>query len=146
MTMFDPFADVTRLRHQISRLLDDAPAAAKPLENGRVFHPSVDLFENEDALELRLDLPGVDRNKIDVQLTGDELVVRAERLWVKPAKGGCLHQERPHGQFMRVLRLPIAVQHDAVEANYRDGVLTVHLPKAETLKPRRVAVRTEESG
>src|SRR5690349_5427430 len=113
MSLFDPFADLTRLRQQIDRLYDEA-APARSQETGRIWRPAVDLFEDEDALTLKVDVPDIDRESLDVQLTGDELVVRGERKWVPPQKGGCLHSERPHGQFHRAFRLGIPLQHDAV--------------------------------
>jgi HSP20 family protein len=137
MSMFDPFADLVRLRHQFDRLLEDAPLVR---DAGRVWRPAVDLFEDDEALVLEVDLPGVDQSKLDVQLTGEELLIRGERPWMKPEKGSCVHTERPYGQFHRSFRLQVPVQSDAVDATYRDGVLTVRLPKADAVKPRRIAV------
>jgi len=146
MAVFDPFADLTRLRTQMERMIDDSAPATKNHDNNRVWRPAVDLFEDADALMLRVDLPDVDREKLDIQLAGEELVIRGERRWVAPEKGACVHSERPYGAFQRAFRLGIPVQHDAVEATYRDGVLTVRLPKAETIKPRKVVIRTESEG
>jgi len=146
MSIFDPFADVTRLRRQIGRLLDETPTGAGAAENGRVWSPAVDLYEDEDALSLRIDLPGVNQESLDVQLTGEELVVQGERKPEVPGTGTCVYAERPYGRFRRSLRLAIPVQHDAVEATYREGVLTVRLPKAESLKPRKVQVKAEPEG
>jgi len=143
MSMFDPFADISRMKHQLDRIFDEAAHGQRGQEGGRVWRPAVDLFEDADALTLKIDLPDVDREKIDVQLTGEELVIRGERAAAVPAGGACLHSERPYGQFHRALRVNIPVQHDGVEAAYRDGVLTVRLPKAETVKPRKVAIRAE---
>lgn len=140
MALFDPFADMTRLRQQIDRLVDDATPAARAPEQARGWRPAVDVFEDDEAFTLKLDVPDSDREKLDVQLTGEELVIRGERRWTAPAKGACAHSERPYGQFQRVFRLGVPLQHDAVQASYRDGVLTVVLPKADTVKPRKVPV------
>src|SRR5688500_13684419 len=140
-SLFDPFADLTQLRRQLERTIDEQSGSQR--ETGRVWRPAVDLFEDEDALTLKLDLPGVDRDAVDVQLTGEELTVRGGRRWVAPEQGGCVHLERPHGQFSRVFRLGVPVQHDAVEATYRDGVLTVRLPKSEAVKPKKVTVKLD---
>jgi HSP20 family protein len=148
MSLLDPFADLTRLRQQIDRLMQDEGRQARPQasESVRVWRPAADLFEDQDALTLLVDLPGAVRDSLDVQLTGDELVVRGERKWHTPEGSACVHQERPHGQFQRVFRIGVPLQHDAVEAGFRDGVLTVRLPKAETVKPRKVAVKSESEG
>lgn len=143
MSLFDPFADLSRLRHQIDRLVDESQRSVRPQESGRVWRPGVDLFESEEALTLQVDLPGVERASLDVQLTGDELVVKGERKAVVPEQAACVHSERPYGQFQRAFKIGIPVQNNAVEAVYRDGVLTVRVPKAETVKPRKIEVRTE---
>ena len=143
MTMFDPFADLTRLRQQIGRMVDEAAPAPQRREESRVWRPSVDVFEDSDAFTLKLDLPEIDNSTLDVQLTGEELVIRGERKPSLPAGGTLVHAERPHGRFQRAFRLGVPLQHDAVQATYREGVLTVRLPKAETVKPRKVAVQIE---
>ncbi len=144
MTVFDPFADLTRLRQHIDRLVDEAaPAHSASGERSRVWRPAVDVFEDEDGLTLKLDVPEAERASLDVQLSGEELTVRGERKWSQPEKGGAIHSERPYGQFHRAFRLGYPVQADAVQATYRDGVLTVRLPKAEAVKPRKVSVQVD---
>lgn len=139
MSVFDPFADMTRLRNQLSRFMDDAQPA--PAERERLWRPPVDVHEDQDAVTLQLDLPAVARESLDVQVTGEELVIRGERKWVKPTNGTVLHSERPYGQFHRAFRLGIPVQQSDVAATYRDGVLTIRLPKSEAVKPRRIEVK-----
>lgn len=142
MTLFDPFADLTRLRRQIERSVDDAISGPRQDGQGRFARPAADIFESEEGFTVRLDLPGIDRSSIDVQLVGEELVIRAERKWVKPEKGACVHAERPYGEFTRVFRVGVPVKSEGVQALYRDGVLTVELPKADTVKPRRIEVQS----
>jgi HSP20 family protein len=146
VSMFDPFADLTRLRQQIDRMVQESAPQARPEERGRVWRPAVDVFEDEDAVTVNLDLPGVDRETIDIQVTSEELVITGERKWVAPEKGGCVHSERPHGQFHRAFRLGIPVDHEGVQASFRDGVLTVRLPKSAAVKPRKVAIQTDTQG
>lgn len=143
MSVFDPFADMTRLRHQLSRFIDDAQPATT--ERERLWRPPVDVYEDQDAITLQIDLPAVERESLDVQVTGEELVIRGERKWVKPADGAALHSERPYGQFHRAFRLGIPVQQSDVAATYRDGVLSVRLPKSEAVKPRRIEVKHTDS-
>jgi HSP20 family protein len=142
MSIHDPFADVARLRQRIERLFDEStPPSGRAQDAGRILRPPVDLFEDDDQLVLKVDLPGIDQEKLDIQITGEELVVRGERPW-DAQQQGCVHTERPHGQFHRAFRLGIPVQNDRVSAAYKDGVLTVVLPKAETTKPRKIEVGT----
>src|SRR5579862_3662793 len=115
MSVLDPFADLTRLRQQVERLVDESGAPggapygpgtpARAQESRRVWRPAVDVFEDADSLTLLVDLPGADRQSLDVQLTGEELVIRGERRWSAPEKGACTHSERPYGQFQRVFRI-----------------------------------------
>jgi HSP20 family protein len=141
MAIYSPFGEMDRMRQRIERLFDEGGAAREPVS--RVWRPLVDLFEDEDQLVLKVDLPGIDQNTLDVQLTGEELTIRGDRPWVQPEKGGAVHSERPFGQFHRGFKLGIPVQHDQVQAGYKDGVLTVTLPKADTMKPKKIAVSAE---
>lgn len=139
MTLFDPFADHTRLRSQLDQMFDES---ARTRESGRVWRPAVDVFEDENAFTLRMDVPGADAEKLDVQLTGEELIVRGERSWAAPDDATCLHSERIYGQFQRAFKLGVPVQSDAVEADFAEGVLKIRIPKAESLKPRKVVVKS----
>lgn len=143
MSVFDPFSDLSRLGQQISRLVEERAGSVERGQEGRLWRPAVDVFEDAEALTVRLDLPGIDRARLDVQFTGEELVIRGERPWSAPEQGACVHAERPHGQFHRAFRVAVPIQAEAVEAAYRDGVLTVVLPKSEAVKPRKIAVRTD---
>ena len=104
---------------------------------------TVDIYESADEVEVYLDLPGLDRESIDVQLTGENLVVHGERHPMKREGGHFVHVERPEGAFQRSFTLGVPVDADKVQAAYRDGVLTITLPKAETVKPRKVEIKAE---
>jgi len=142
MTVFDPISDLARLRRQIDRVFLDAPGSesAEAAPAARHWRPPADLHEDEEKLEVVLDLPGVEESSIDVQLTGDELVIHGERPWIRREKGGPVHTERPFGQFHRVFRVGVPVQSEGVSAEFAHGVLTVTLPKADVVKPRRVPI------
>ena len=142
LTLFDPFADLTHLRRQINRLLDDSTPAPRTEAPARPWAVPVDLIEEEEAVVVKMDLPGVDQASLDVNLNQDELRISGERPWKAPETGKCVHTERPHGQFYRAFRLGIPVQADTVTASYKEGVLTVRLPKADVAKPRRVEVKS----
>ena len=142
----DPFSDISAVRDRINRLLEEAqaPAAEARHATSRVWRPLVDIYETADDVEVFLDLPGLDRDSIDVQLTGENLVVHGERLPLKREGGHYVHVERPEGAFQRSFTLGVPVDPDKVQASYRDGVLTITLPKAEAVKPRKVQVKAEE--
>lgn len=105
--------------------------------------PSLDLCETGQAVEARIDLPGVDPKEVDIQISGNVLTIRGERKSEREEKGATWHRvERRLGGFCRSVILPCAVKEEAVEANYRDGVLTITMPKTEETKARRIEVKT----
>jgi HSP20 family protein len=109
---------------------------------GRV-SPSLDLAETDQAIEARLDLPGVDPKEIDIQINANMLTVSGQRKEEKEEKGKTYHRvERRAGSFSRSVSLPCAVKEEAVEAKYHDGVLTITMPKTEEAKSRKIEVKT----
>jgi HSP20 family protein len=105
--------------------------------------PSLDIAETDRTVEAKLDLPGVKPKEIDIQLNGNMLTVSGERKEEKDEKGKTYHRvERRCGNFSRSITLPCAVQEDEVAAEFRDGVLTITLPKTEEAKTRKIAVKS----
>ena len=98
--------------------------------------PRLDISETDKALEVVADLPGMEKKDINVSLDGDLLTIKGEKKEVKETKDKHYHSiERRSGSFYRALRIPVEVQNDKIEANFKDGVLTLTLPKAkETAK------------
>lgn len=146
---FNPFAEVTTLRDQVNRLFDDASqprGEGNQVGSPRMWAPLVDVSENENEVTVRLDLPGVDRESVDVQLTGDTLVIRGERRFERREGESCIHLERPFGTFQRSFNLSVPVQSDRVNAAYKEGVLTVTLPKQEAVKPRKIQIQAGSDG
>jgi len=110
-------------------------------ETERTSAPALDVAEDKDNYRVRVELPGLQRENIDVSLNDGALVITGERKAEAPEEGTVIHrQERHFGKFSRALTLPSAVAADKVKAAFRDGVLTVTLPKAEEAKPKTIAV------
>jgi HSP20 family protein len=104
------------------------------LEEGATlsWSPRLDVSETDKALEIVADLPGMDKKDINVSLDGDLLTIKGEKKEVKEKKDKHFHTiERRSGSFYRALRLPVAVESDKIEANFKDGVLTLTLPKSK---------------
>jgi HSP20 family protein len=97
-------------------------------------------------LAVRLDLPGVDRDSVDVQLSGETLSIRGERRFERREGESYIHLERPFGTFQRTFNLSVPVQSDKVNASYKEGVLTVTLPKQEAVKPRKIQIQGNSDG
>lgn len=105
--------------------------------------PSLDLSETDSAVEVRMDLPGIKPEEIDIHLTDNTLTVSGERKEEKEEKGKTFHRvERRQGSFSRTVTLPCCVDDAKVDAQYKDGVLTIKMPKSEEARARKVKVHT----
>lgn len=104
----------------------------------------VNVFENETAFVVEVELPGVDEKDVEVKLTGDELTITAERKHDKETKAGDYHRVESHfGRFSRTLRLPESLNTEAIDARFKRGVLTLTVPKAPERTPQKIAIRAE---
>jgi HSP20 family protein len=105
--------------------------------------PNLDVSETDQAIEVRLELPGIDPKDVDIQVSGNLLTVSGQRREEREEKGKTWHRtEIRTGSFSRTVTLPNAVKEDAAEARYRDGVLTITLPKTEEAKAHKIKVKT----
>jgi HSP20 family protein len=141
----DPHADVSAVQDRLNRLLEEAQALPREgrAPNPRIWRPPVDIYETADEVRIYLDLPGLQQESINIHLTGETLTVNGERRQEQREGSLAVHAERVEGAFHRSFTLGIPVQVDNVQASYRDGVLVITLPKAETVKPRKVEVELE---
>lgn len=106
--------------------------------------PSLDLSETDNEIEVHLDLPGFKPDEIDVDLSRDVLTIRGEHKEEKEEKeeGRRYHRiERRRGSFQRIVHLPSMVQQDKIDASFKDGVLTIKMPKAEESKSKKIPVK-----
>jgi len=111
------------------------------LFEARTWTPALEVHEDKDAYTIRAELPGLKREEIEVSIQDGALVISGERKAEAAKEGTEIHrQERFYGKFSRMLTLPTAVAGDKVTASYKDGLLTVTVPKAEEAKPRQVSV------
>ena len=144
ITRFSPFlADLATptlrsFENAISQLLNE-PTAARP------WTPAVDIRETENALIVKADLPEVDEKDIDIRIENGTLALKGERKFEKDetGKGGYHRIERSYGTFARYFTLPETVDAEKVGAEFKNGVLTVTLPKKETAKPRTIKVAVQ---
>ena len=106
------------------------------------FSPHLDLSETDNALEVRMDVPGIKPADIDIQVSGNMLTISGERKEEKEEKGRTFHRlERRSGCFSRSVLLPCAVQEDKIEARYAEGVLTIALHKTEQARTKKIKVQ-----
>jgi HSP20 family protein len=144
VTRYNPFADVEdfpaglRLfQDTVNRLLSE-PSSARP------WAPAVDILETENELVLKADVPEVELKDIDIQIENNSLTLRGERKFEANGDGGYHRIERGYGSFVRAFTVPNTVDTEKVRADYKDGVLTVMLPKKEMAKPRQVRIEARQ--
>jgi HSP20 family protein len=132
-------ADKQELQVQQKREVDKGQEATTP---ARAFMPNADIFETEDALTVVLEMPGVDRDHIDIGLDNGILTVEGKIDFGKYEGLQPVYSEYNIGPFRRSFRISSQIDQDKIKAEMRDGVVTLTLPKAEEAKPRRIEVRT----
>ncbi|MGE5195574.1 MAG: Hsp20/alpha crystallin family protein [Deltaproteobacteria bacterium] len=138
--IWDPWREIGQLQNEMNRML--AGARAYSGYGPREF-PPVNLYVNDQDLLLTLEIAGIDPSKVDVTVTGDTVAVRGERTAEAVGHGESFHRrERPVGKFSREVQLPFEVDPSKTEASYERGVLTVRMSRPESLKPRKVTVKS----
>jgi HSP20 family protein len=106
--------------------------------------PAVNVWEDNEAVIVEAELPGLDLKDLEIYVTGNnQLAIKGERKPVKVEKGVWHRQERGFGSFVRVLTLPVEVNREKVEARFENGVLVVKLAKHEAARPRKITVKAE---
>lgn len=147
LTRFTPFrsplADVAVLQNRLNSIFSDfarSDGETEALAMGS-FIPPVDIYEDNQQLTLKLEVPGIPENNLDVRVENQTLTVRGERSFDKNEKEENFHRiERRYGSFTRSFTLPQTVDTNSIRASYEHGVLTIHLAKKEAAKPRQVKV------
>jgi HSP20 family protein len=131
-----------QLRHEMDRLWSGFLGAVPdgPWSGVVRGQPAANVWEEAGALRVEMEVPGVKSDQLDITVAGGELLMRIQRPDVQQDGVVYHRRERPVGQFTRVLRLPVEVDANHIEADLRDGVLSITLPKAESAKPRKITV------
>lgn len=139
-----PFREMSRMQDMMDRLFEDAvfrPWGWRRAEGFGMI--PVDIYETSDEYTIKAPMPGVTADKMEVTYEAGVLTVQGEVSEEKAAQGECLVQERRYGKFSRSIGLPGTIQPEKIVAGLRDGVLTLRVPKAEEVKPKRISVKVE---
>jgi HSP20 family protein len=138
---WEPFRGVTTLQDQINHLFNDAFERTGEQSNLSAWAPAVDIYETEQELVVKADLPDVDPKDLDIRVENNILTIRGERKFEKKVnEENYLRVERSFGSFARSFTLANTVNPDAIKAEYQNGVLTLTIPKREEAKPKQVKV------
>ena len=134
LSHYDPLAGFRQFEDAFTRFFTEP-------QSNRPWSPSVDIYETENELVLKADLPDVDQKNIDVRVENQTLTIAGERKFEKADSSKGYHRiERNYGTFVRSFAVPNSFDTDHINASYRNGVLSVSLPKKEAAKPRQIKV------
>ncbi len=148
ITRWDPFRGVSTFQEQMNRLFEDTFLRGRPDESALTsWAPAVDIYETEHELVVKTDLPDINEKELDVRVENNVLTIRGERKFEKSvSEDNYLRVERSYGSFSRSFSLANTVNTEAINAEYRNGVLTLHIPKREEAKPKQIKVSVSGNG
>ncbi len=145
---YDPFRELRSLQDEMNRLfMTNLPRSIvqEDLATGG-WSPSVDIYEGENEIVLEAELPGMNRDDFEVSIENNVITLKGKREFQKKEEGDNYHRvERSYGSFTRSFSLPRSVSAENTTADFKNGVLTVSLPKREEAKSRRIEVKGDEA-
>jgi HSP20 family protein len=142
ISRWDPFREVVALQNRMNSLFRDLSAGeSNDVLTTASFVPAVDIYEDEHKVALKLEVPGIKQDDLDIRVENNTLTVRGERKMEKEEKEENFHRiERRYGNFYRAFTLPPTVDTEHIEANYDAGVLQLTLQKKAEAKPKQIKV------
>jgi HSP20 family protein len=137
LSHFDPLANVRLFEDAFNRLLEP--------QTNRPWSPAVDIYETENELVVKADLPDIDQKDLDVRVENQTLTIAGERKFEKKNDTKGYHRiERSYGNFVRSFAVPNTFDTDHIAAHFKNGVLSVTLPKKEAAKPRQIKIEVQQ--
>jgi HSP20 family protein len=143
LVRWEPFDGFTKMQSRINSLFDEVfdRANGHSQAYSGVWAPPVDILESRDSYLIRAELPGMKKEEISVEFKEGALTLSGEKKFEEPAEGVTYHRsERASGKFARSFYLPQTIKQDGINATFRDGILEVHVPKADEAKPKQIAI------
>jgi len=143
---FEPFRELMSLQDRMNRLFGESYRAQQTGEDdwalGGTWAPAVDIYEQDNNIVIKAELPGVDPKDVDVRLENNVLTIKGERKLDNEVKKENYHRvERAYGMFTRSFTLPSVVDPNGIKAEFKDGVLRITLPKREESKPKQIQIQ-----
>lgn len=126
---WQPFHEMNSLQKDMNRLFDALEPMQKSIKQS--FIPLAEMSETEDAIYLKVEIPGMNPNDLDVQVTRDNVMISGERQTESKLRQNKIHSEFSYGKFSRVISLPVPVNNNDVKGDYLNGIITLELPKAK---------------
>ncbi len=144
---WDPFRDLLSLQDRMNRIFEESFPKTRVFEGSLttgVWSPAVDIYETEKAIVLKVELPGLSKDDINIEIKDDNLILRGERKFEKDIREENYHRiERSYGKFSRSFSLPGTIDRNKVDATFKDGILEIKIPKAEETKPKQIEIKHE---
>lgn len=142
LARWQPFGEIESLQNEMNRLFNSVlPNVKFSYEMGTSYAPAAEIEETQEAVLLKLEVPGLEAKDLDIEVTAEAVSIKGERREeTKTEEKGVTRSEFRYGSFQRVIPLPSRVQNDKVEAEYKNGILHLNLPKAEEEKNKVVKV------
>ena len=139
---WEPFRDLMAMQDRMTRLIDETLSRIWKEEVTRgVWSPPVDILERESEVVLKIDLPEVSQNEIDIRVEENTLIIQGERRFIKDTPDeNYIQIERPYGTFRRTFSIPRTIDHEGIKASCKDGVLRVILPRKSETQPKQIVV------
>ena len=148
ISRLDPFRGINSLQDQVNRLFDETFSRGRSAESEMgTWAPAVDIYETEQELVLKADLPEVNQQEIDIRIENNMLTIRGERKFHNEvSQDNYLRIERAYGPFTRSFSLPNTINTEAIKADYHNGVLSIRMPKREESRPKQIRIGVGSSG
>lgn len=145
LVRWNPWQEMNAMQHQLNRLFDDALTPSNLFEGRFTKVPAVELAETQEAINLKLELPGIDKKDLDIKVTENAVYISGERKQETTTnENGVTKTEFHYGNFQRVIPLSTRIQNTEVKAEYKDGILNLTLPKTSEEKNKVVKVNLDE--
>ena len=147
LVRLEPYRDLLNMRHDMNRMFENffaAPAIWKEEGDG-LMNLDVDVVEQEHKFLVKASVPGIDPEDLDISMSENVLTIKGETHTETEKEEETYHlRERRSGRFMRSFTLPTPVKEEEIEATYENGVLTLEIPKAEEIKPKKIEVAVKK--
>jgi len=141
LTRFEPFRELANFQNQLNRMFQDYSRGSDELLTSGTFVPPVDIYEDENSITLKVEVPGMQEKDLDIKLENNTLTVKGERTFEKEGKEENFHRiGRRYGSFARSFTLPNTVDPESVHATYENGILVIKLAKRAEAKPKQIKV------
>jgi HSP20 family protein len=145
VTKWEPLKDLMSLQERMNRLFEETFSHGFQDTGTEAWYPAADIVEKQDTIIIKLEIPEVGQQDIDISMEGNVLTVKGKRQLEEGANREDYHRlERPYGRFSRSFKLPAIVDHEKITASHKDGILRLVLPKKEESTPKQIKVEVGE--